>query len=85
MEPEEKKAIAMLQQIRALRKDQVSRRHDKQLERKGVYKKNQAKIDAAKAEARTAERREKARKQGLKEKADADAEGGRKRKKPRTE
>ena len=39
MEPEEKKAVALLQQIRALRKDQVARRKSKQNERKDVHRK----------------------------------------------
>ena len=37
MEPEEKKAIALMQQIRALRKDQVARRREKQGARKEAH------------------------------------------------
>jgi len=39
LEPEERKAIAILQQMRALRKDQVARRREKQSERKVAHRK----------------------------------------------
>jgi ribosome biogenesis protein BMS1 len=38
MEPEEKQAVALLQQIQSLRKDKVARRRDKQEERRGASK-----------------------------------------------
>ncbi len=39
MEPEERKAVALLQQMRALRKDQVSRRKDKKTEKRALHQK----------------------------------------------
>ena len=77
LEPEEKKAVAMLQQIRALRKDQVTRRREKQAERKEVYKKKMTKIDSLKSEARTAERKEKRKREARSSKTDGLEEGGR--------
>ena len=44
LEPEEKRAITLLQQMRALRKDQVVRRKEKQDERRAVHKKKQEKM-----------------------------------------
>ncbi|KAF8318977.1 DUF663-domain-containing protein, partial [Clavulina sp. PMI_390] len=58
LEPEEKKAITMLQQIRALRKDQVQRRKAKQGEKREEFKKKMAKIEAAKNEKRSEDRKE---------------------------
>lgn len=87
LEPEEKKAVAMLQQIRALRKDQVQRRRDKQAERKEVYKKKTAKIDALKAEARSTDRKEKRKREARASKSDPngdDGGGGRGKKRQKT-
>jgi len=76
LEPEEKRAITMLQQIRALRKDQVLRRKDKQAERKAVHLKKVAKIEELKGEKKSAEKKEHMRKLGQKAKMDS-GEGGR--------
>lgn len=84
LEPEEKKAITMLQQIRALRKDQVARRKEKQAERKEGYKKKIAKIDTLKADARTAERKEKRRREARSSTLDGSREGGGRNKKLKT-
>jgi ribosome biogenesis protein BMS1 len=85
LEPEEKKAIAMLQQIRALRKDQVTRRKEKQAERKEVYKKKVTKVDWLKTEARTAERKEKRKREARSPNPDGLGEGGgRSKKKQKT-
>lgn len=82
LEPEEKKAITILQQIRALRKDQVARRKEKQAERKEGYKKKMAKIDALKTEARTADRKEKRKREARSSGLDGPGDdGGRSKKK----
>ncbi|KAF6741440.1 GTP binding protein [Ephemerocybe angulata] len=56
MEPEEKKAVALLQQIRALRKDQVARRREKKGEKKEERKKKMRKEEERK-EGRAKERK----------------------------
>ncbi|KAI9568344.1 hypothetical protein HD554DRAFT_2099654 [Boletus coccyginus] len=76
MEPEEKKAIALLQQIRALRKDQVARRKEKQNERKEVHRKRAAKEEALKGEKEKEKRKEIMRIAGIKHKRQAEVEEG---------
>jgi ribosome biogenesis protein BMS1 len=68
MEPEEKKAIALMQQIQALRKDKVARRKDKQEERRAEHRKEKGVIDEKKEAKAKEERREKYRKEGIKRK-----------------
>ena len=84
MEPEEKKAVALLQQIRALRKDQVARRKEKQNERKEVHRKAVAKEEAKKSEKDKEKRKEYMRAAGMKSKRDADREEGRSSKRRKT-
>ena len=48
LEPEEKRAIALLQQVRALRKDQVARRKEKQEGRRAAHRKKAEKEEAKK-------------------------------------
>ena len=84
MEPEEKKAIALLQQIRALRKDQVARRKEKQNERKEVHRQKVAKEDARKSEKEKEKRKEYMRAAGMKSKREADKEEGRSSKRRKT-
>jgi ribosome biogenesis protein BMS1 len=84
MEPEEKKAIALLQQIRALRKDQVTRRKEKQDERKEAHRKKAAKEEAKKSEKEKEKRKEYMRAAGMKSKREADREEGRSSKRRRT-
>ncbi|EIN12353.1 GTP binding protein [Punctularia strigosozonata HHB-11173 SS5] len=80
LEPEEKKAIALLQQVRALRKDQVARRRQKQDERKAEHKRKEAKEEAKREEKEKEKRKEHMRTLGLKSKrADEDGAGSRKR------
>lgn len=76
MEPEEKKAVALLQQIRALRKDQVVRRKEKQHERKEVHRKKAAKEEALKGEKDKEKRRDIMRMAGIKHKRQAEVEEG---------
>ncbi|KAH7925869.1 DUF663-domain-containing protein [Leucogyrophana mollusca] len=84
LEPEEKKAIALLQQIRALRKDQLARRKEKQHERKEVHRKKVEKEEANKDEKEKEKRKDYMRAAGMKSKREADLEEGRSRKKRRT-
>lgn len=84
LEPEEKKAIALLQQIRALRKDQVARRREKQNERKEVHRKKVAKEEAKNAEKEKEKRKEYMRAAGMKSKREADMEEGRGSKRRKT-
>ncbi|KAL4080833.1 DUF663-domain-containing protein [Scleroderma citrinum] len=84
MEPEEKKAVALLQQIRALRKDQVIRRKEKQSERNAVRRKKAEKEEAVRADKDKEKKKEIMRVAGIKSKRETEAEEGRPRKKRRT-
>lgn len=84
MEPEEKKAVALLQQIRALRKDRVVRRKEKQHERKEVHRNKVAKEEALKGEKEKEKRKEIMRVTGIKHKRQAEVEEGGSRKRRRT-
>ena len=76
MEPDEKKAVALLQQIKALRKDQVARRKEKQNERKEVHRKKVAKEEAVKGGKDKEKRKEIMRVAGIKHKRQAEVEEG---------
>ncbi|KAG6900655.1 hypothetical protein C0993_006759 [Termitomyces sp. T159_Od127] len=76
MEPEERKAVALLQQIRALRKDQVARRKEKKVEKKEEKRKKLAKDEARKSEKEKEKRKEYMRVAGQKSKRAADLEEG---------
>lgn len=76
MEPEEKKAIALLQQIRALRKDQVARRKEKQESRKATHRAKVAKEEAKKDEKDKEKRKEYMRVAGMKSKREQEMEEG---------
>jgi ribosome biogenesis protein BMS1 len=84
LEPEEKRAVALLQQIRALRKDQVARRREKQGARKEVHRKKEEKIEAKRGEKRKEERKDHMRVAGQKAKRAQDEEAGNVRKKRRS-
>ena len=79
MQPEEKKAVALLQQIQALRKDKVARRKAKQSERKEGYRKGVADRAEKREEKISKEKRERARQEGIKRKHQEDSAGKRKR------
>lgn len=81
MSPEEKKAVALLQQIQGLQKDKVARRKAKQEERRAEHRKETGKIDEKKEAKMKEERREKYKKEGLKRKRDEAAAESRGRKK----
>jgi ribosome biogenesis protein BMS1 len=84
MEPEERKAIALLQQIRALRKDQVARRKEKQNERKETHRKKVAKEDALQGEKEKEKRKEIMKVAGMRSKREAEVEEGKSRKRRKT-
>ncbi|KAI0061608.1 DUF663-domain-containing protein [Artomyces pyxidatus] len=84
LEPEEKKAIAVMQQIRAIRKDQVARRKEKQQERKEVRKKKVEKDEERKSEKKKEERKEHMRVAGIKSKRETEKEEGGSRKRRKT-
>ncbi|RDX49873.1 DUF663-domain-containing protein [Lentinus brumalis] len=76
MEPEEKKAMALLQQVRALRKDQVVRRREKKEEKRAEHRKKIEKEEAKKDEKEKERRKEYMRAAGMKSKREAEMEGG---------
>jgi ribosome biogenesis protein BMS1 len=77
MEPEEKKAIALMQQIRALRKDQVTRRKEKKNERNEVKRKKLARVEEKKESKEKEKRKEYMRAAGMKSKRETEAQEGR--------
>jgi ribosome biogenesis protein BMS1 len=84
MEPEETKAIALLQQIRALRKDQVARRREKKQESRTAHQKKLEREESNKNEKEKEKRKQYMRVAGVKSKREADMEEGRSRKKRKT-
>ncbi|KAK7469421.1 Glycoside hydrolase 2 (Mannanase, beta-galactosidase) [Stygiomarasmius scandens] len=84
MEPEEKKAIALLQQMRALRKDQVARRKEKKEEKRKEHQKKAEKDEAKKAEKEKEKKKEHMRIAGQKSKRQTDLEEGRSSKRRKT-
>ena len=75
LEPEEKKAIALLQQAKALRKDQVARRRQ-ELHQKGNVRKRIAEKEASgKGERRRRDKKEHMRTTGVKRKRELEQEG----------
>ncbi|KAF9487769.1 DUF663-domain-containing protein [Pleurotus eryngii] len=84
MEPEEKKAVALMQQIRALRKDQVARRKEKKSERREAQRKKTEKEEAKQLEKDKEKRKEHMRAAGQKSKREAEAEEGRGSKRRKT-
>ncbi|KAJ7069922.1 GTP binding protein [Mycena amicta] len=83
MEPEERKAVALLQQIRALRKDQVARRKEKKGEKRAAHQKKVEQEEERKGEKVKERKKEVMRTIGKKNKRETDAEEGRGRKKRR--
>ncbi|KAI0031182.1 hypothetical protein K488DRAFT_52625 [Vararia minispora EC-137] len=82
MEPEEKKALAVMQQIRAVRKEQVRKRKEKQGERREKKRKEAEKVEGRKEEKRREEKKESMRLAGIKNKREEEELGrGRKRRK----
>ncbi|KAI0755193.1 DUF663-domain-containing protein [Daedaleopsis nitida] len=76
MEPEEKRAVALLQQVRALRKDQVARRKEKKDEKRAAHRKKVEKEEARKEDKDKEKRKEYMRQAGIKSKREAEMESG---------
>ncbi|CAE6463858.1 unnamed protein product [Rhizoctonia solani] len=83
LEPEERKALSVIQQIRALRKDQVARRREKQSERKAAHRKKVATLESKKEDKKREERKEYMRLAGQKAKRASEGGGGRSSKRSR--
>ena len=85
LEPEEKKALAVMQQMRALRKEAITRRRDKKHERAETRKKRIEKDEQKKGEKKKEDRKEQMRIAGIKSKREAEREDGVGRKKRKTQ
>jgi len=85
LEPEEKKALAVMQQMRALRKEAIARRRDKKQERTESRKRRLEKDERKKGEKKREERKEQMRIAGIKSKREAEKEDGVSRKKRKTQ
>ena len=83
LEPEEKKAVVLLQHIRALRKDQIARRKEKKSEKWEERHKRLEKEEKKMDEKDKEKRKEVMRIAGRKNKREADMEDGRGRSKRR--
>ncbi|EIW72781.1 hypothetical protein TREMEDRAFT_25428 [Tremella mesenterica DSM 1558] len=81
LQPEEKKAVALLQQIQALRKDKVARRRAKQTERRQGYLKEAEERGERRQEKIAKEKKEHARQEGIKRKRqdEGGGKGGKRR------
>lgn len=77
MDSDEKKAVALLQQVQALRKDKVARRNEKKEEKRKEHRKEVAKSEERKNEKIREERKEKLKKDGQKRKFEESDNGGR--------
>lgn len=80
LEPEEKRALTLMQEMRALTKDKAAKRHEKQESRRVEHRKKVAKEDAKKGEKREDERKKHMRIVGQKQKRETDMEDGKGRK-----
>ena len=85
MQPDEKKAIALLQQVQAISRDKEQKRREKKLETKAKRAKKLAKSDAQQAEKDKAKKAEHFKSEELKKQAKAASAANRYKKKQRTE
>ncbi|PFH53358.1 hypothetical protein AMATHDRAFT_73534 [Amanita thiersii Skay4041] len=76
MEPEEKKAVALLQQMRALRKDQVAKRMEKKAEKRKEKEKKREREQKRKGDKEKERKKEAMRVIGQKNKREQEAEEG---------
>lgn len=86
LEPEEKRALAIVQQMRAVRKEQLGRRKEKQEERRAAHRQKVQKEDERRDEKRKTERKEYMRQAGIKMGRERERDGeddGRARKRQR--
>jgi len=84
LEPEEKRALAVMQQMHALRKEAIARRREKKQVRSEIRKKRLEKDELRKREKEREERKEHMRVAGIKSKREAEKEEGASRKKKKT-
>lgn len=84
LEPEEKKALAVMQQMHALRKEAITRRREKKQMRSEIRKKRLEKDELRKGEKEREERKKHMRVAGIKNKREAEKEEGPSRKKKKT-
>jgi ribosome biogenesis protein BMS1 len=84
LEPEEKKALAVMQQMRALRKEAITRRREKKQERSESRKRRLEMDEQKKSDKKKEERKEHMRVAGIKSKREAEREEGISRKKRKT-
>ena len=84
LEPEEKRALAVMQQMHALRKEAIARRREKKQGRSEIRKKRLEKDELRKREKEREERKEHMRVAGIKSKREAEKEEGTSRKKRKT-
>jgi ribosome biogenesis protein BMS1 len=84
MEPEEKKALALLQQMRALRKDQIARRKEKKAEKKTERAKKMEKEEEKKSQKEKEKKKDIMRIVGMKNKREAGLDEGRRNKRRKT-
>ncbi|KAG8835148.1 Glycoside hydrolase 2 (Mannanase, beta-galactosidase) [Serendipita sp. 399] len=80
LEPEEKRALTILQQMRALDKDKSAKRREKQEERRVGHRKAMEKLEGKKSEKQREQRKEYMRIAGQKQKREQEAEGGSRKK-----
>ena len=81
LEPEEKKALVVMQQMQALRKDAIARRREKKHERAETRMKRLEKDELKKSDKKREGRKEGMRMAGIKSKREAEREEGVNRKK----
>ncbi|KAK4054878.1 Glycoside hydrolase 2 (Mannanase, beta-galactosidase) [Microbotryomycetes sp. JL201] len=85
MEPDDKKALALLQQVQAISRDKEQKRKEKKAETKAQRAKKLAKEDATRAEKDKAKKQEHFKQEEFKKQAKAAASANRYKKKQRTE
>lgn len=85
LEPEEKKALAVMQQMQALRKDAIARRREKKQERAETRKKHLERDEQKKSDKKREERKAQMRMAGIKNKREAEKEEGVSRKRRKTQ
>lgn len=77
LDPNEKQAVALLQQMQSLRKDKVARRREKQDERKEWHRKEVRERDEGRERKLKDEKKKKMRAEGIKRKFAEESGGGR--------
>jgi len=81
MEPEERKAVAMMQQIRAIRKDQITRKKDRKHQKNVEHREKVLREQGTKDDKDKEKRKEYMREAGMKTKRDEERDTGKRPKK----